>query len=316
MSRRDRVVLLVGGVGGAKLALGMAHALPPGSLTIVVNTGDDFEHLGLHVSPDVDTVMYTLAGLANPQTGWGIVGDTFQAMEMVERYGGPTWFRLGDCDLGTNLMRTALLRQGHTLTEATRRLCAALGVEQNLLPMSDDPVRTVLETDRGMLGFQEYFVRERWQPVVRRVWFEGCAEARPSQPVAEALEEAGLIVLAPSNPFLSIDPILSVPGIRERIARVDAPCVAVTPIIAGQAVKGPTVKLMKELGIDASPVGVVRHYEDLLDGIILDRVDGHLVEAIKKHGLCATTAQTLMDTLSDKVHLANTLLEWVEENLT
>ncbi len=316
MSCRDRVVLLAGGVGGAKLALGMAHALPPGSLTIIVNTADDFEHLGLHVSPDVDTVMYTLAGLANPQTGWGIAGDTFQAMEMVARYGGPTWFRLGDRDLGTNLMRTMLLRQGHTLTETTCRLCAALGVRHSLLPMSDDPVRTVLETDQGVLGFQEYFVRERWQPIVHRIRFEGCAEARPGQPVAEALEEAELIVFAPSNPFLSIDPILSVTGIRERIARTGAPCVAVTPVIAGQAVKGPTVKLMKELGIDVSPVGIVHHYEDLLDGIILDKVDGHLVEAIKKLGLHATTAQTLMNTLSDKVHLANMLLEWVEENLT
>ena len=212
---RDHVVLLVGGVGGAKLALGLAHALPPGALTVIVNTADDFEHLGLHVSPDLDTVMYTLAGLANPDTGWGLTGDTFRAMEMVARYGGPDWFNLGDRDLGTSLVRTALLREGHPLSAVTERLSRALGIQHPILPMSDDPVRTWLDTDQGPLPFQVYFVRERWGPVVRRVRFEGAESAQPNVGVSAALEAATLIVYGPSNPFLSIDPILSVPGIRE-----------------------------------------------------------------------------------------------------
>lgn len=316
MSITDRVVLLVGGVGGAKLALGMARVLPPAALTIIGNTGDDFEHLGLHVSPDLDTVMYTLAGLANPETGWGLAGDSFRAMQMVERYGGPAWFRLGDGDLGTNLMRTALLHEGHTLTEVTGRLCAALGVEHTLLPMSDDPVRTVLDTDRGTLAFQEYFVRERWEPAVRRIRFEGAAEARPSAAVIAALERATAIVIGPSNPFLSIDPILAVRGIRERIAEADAPCVAVSPVIGGRAVKGPTVKLMAELGLELTALGVAQHYHNLLDGIIMDEEDIALAGAVQASGVRATTEHTLMATLEDKTNLARAILRWLEDNLS
>ncbi len=315
MSACDRVVLLVGGVGGAKLALGLARVLPPNALTIIVNTGDDFEHLGLHISPDLDTVMYTLADLANPQTGWGLAGDTFRAMEMVGRYGGPTWFRLGDGDLGTNVMRTMLLREGCSLTEVTQWLCAALGIAHRLLPMSDDPVRTVLETEQGRLAFQEYFVRERWQPVVRGICYEGAEQANPSPAVAAALEEATAIVLGPSNPFLSIDPILAVPGIRERIAASTAPKVAVTPLIAGQAVKGPTAKLMAELGLEVSVLGVARHYQELLSGIILDEADRSLIPSIEALGIRATARHTYMETLSDKISLAQSLLAWLEDNL-
>jgi LPPG:FO 2-phospho-L-lactate transferase len=220
---RDHVVLLVGGVGGAKLALGLAHVLPPEALTVIVNTADDFEHLGLHVSPDLDTVMYTLSGLANPDTGWGLSGDTFKAMEMVGRYGGPDWFNLGDRDLAASLVRTALLREGHPLSAVTGQLCRALGVQHSVLPMSDDPVSTWLDTDRGALPFQVYFVRERWEPVVRRIRFEGAESARPGAGVSAALEAATLIVYGPSNPYLSIDPILSVPGIRECIDTSHAP---------------------------------------------------------------------------------------------
>ncbi len=315
MSVCDHVVLLVGGVGGAKLALGLARVLPPQALTIVVNTGDDFEHLGLHVSPDLDTVMYTLADVANPQTGWGLAEDTFRAMEMVERYGGPAWFRLGDGDLGTNLMRTMLLRQGHTLTEVTRRLCMALGVAHPLLPMSDDPVKTVLETDQGCLAFQEYFVRERWQPVVRGIRYEGAERASPSPAVAAALEGATAIVFGPSNPFLSIDPILAVPGIRECIVASPAPKVAVTPLIAGQAVKGPTAKLMAELGLEVSVLGVAQHYQELLTGIILDEADRALIPSVVALGMRATAQRTYMTTLSDKISLAQSVLAWLEDNL-
>lgn len=313
MSIRDHVVLLVGGVGGAKLALGLAHALPPEALTVVVNTADDLEHLGLHISPDVDTVMYTLAGIANPKFGWGLEGDTFQAMQMVQRYGGPAWFNLGDCDLGTSLLRTQLLREGHTLTAITRRLSRAVGVETTLLPMTDDPVRTVLETDRGELSFQVYFVREGWQPAVRSIRFDGADTAEPGPAVAEALDRASLIVFGPSNPYLSIDPILSIPGIRDRIARSPAPRVAVTPLIAGQAVKGPTAKLMAELGRDVSPVEVATHFRPLLDGFILDEADSELRAPVEALGLRATAQHTYMSTLTDKVNLANALLSWVEE---
>jgi LPPG:FO 2-phospho-L-lactate transferase len=315
VSIRDRVVVLVGGVGGAKLALGLARALPPGALKIIVNTADDFEHLGLHVSPDVDTLMYTLAGLQNPQFGWGVRDDTFRAMDMVERYGGPTWFRLGDRDLGTNLMRTSLLDAGHTLTDITRQLSRSLGVDQDLLPMSDDPIRTMLDTDAGTFDFQTYFVRERWQPTVRTIRFEGASEARPSPAVVRALDEATLIAFGPSNPYLSIAPILAVPGVRERIERADVPRVAVSPVIGGEAVKGPTAKLMREMGVDVSPVTVAHHYRGLIDGLMLDETDENLTAPIRAMGTAVLTYQTYMQTLDEKIDLAKTLLSWAEENL-
>jgi LPPG:FO 2-phospho-L-lactate transferase len=313
---RDHVVLLVGGVGGAKLAVGLAHALPPGALTVVVNTADDFEHLGLHVSPDLDTVMYTLAGLANPDTGWGLAGDTFRAMEMVGRYGGPEWFNLGDRDLGTSLVRTALLREGHPLSAVTGQLSRALGIQHPILPMSDDPVRTWLDTDQGALPFQVYFVRERWQPVVHRIRFEGAEAARPGAGVSAALGAATLIVYGPSNPFLSIDPILSVPGIRDCVDASSAPRVAVSPIVGGRALKGPAAKLMAELGVDVSPMGIVTHFQNRLDGIILDHTDTSIREAIERLHIQATTRQTVMTSLADKIRLAEELLNWVEVTLS
>jgi LPPG:FO 2-phospho-L-lactate transferase len=312
MGIRDNVVLLVGGVGGAKLAYGLAHILPPGALTIIVNTGDDFEHFGLHISPDIDTVMYTLAGLANPITGWGIDGDTFQAMEMVERYGGPTWFQLGDLDLGTHLQRTKWLQACHSLTEVTRRLCAALAVPHTILPMCDQPVRTRLITDQGQLDFQDYFVRLRWEPHVHRIAYEGAERAYPSEAVAQALESATVIVLGPSNPVLSIDPILAVPGIRKRIVAHSAFCAAVSPIIGSQAVKGPAAKLLAELGIEVSPLGVAQYYANLLNGIILDEVDRELRPDIESMGLLAAARHTLMTTSDDKKKLAEELLTWIE----
>ncbi len=307
------VVLLVGGVGGAKLALGLSKVLSPDALTIIVNTADDFEHLGLHISPDVDTLMYTLAEVANPATGWGMAGDTFQAMEIVAQYDGPDWFRLGDKDLGTNLLRTALLREGHTLTEITVQFCKALGIKQKLLPMSDQPVRTILETDRGAFTFQEYFVRERWQPLVKSIHYEGAEKATPSPDVMQALKEATLIVFGPSNPFLSLDPILALPGIRESIVASPAPCLALSPIIGGQAVKGPAAKLMVELGHEVSPLGVARHYQDLLSGMILDEIDTILSEEIESLGITASPQKTLMTTLPEKIALAQILLDWIKE---
>lgn len=310
---RAHVVLLVGGVGGAKLAVGLANVLPPDALSIIINTGDDFEHLGLTISPDLDTVLYNLAGVANPQTGWGLADDTFHAIGMVENYGGPAWFRLGDRDLGTNLMRTSMLRQGRSLTEVTRHLSTTWGIKHTILPMTDQPVKTRLETDQGPLAFQEYFVREQWKPAVRSIRFEGIEDAYPSKGVVRALEQATLIVIGPSNPFLSIDPILAIPGIREQIAKSAAPCIAVSPIIGGQAVKGPAAKLMAELGLDVSPIGITKHYEDLLEGIILDTLDNSLCREIEKLNVRATARDILMTSLVQKTNLAESLLQWAEE---
>lgn len=316
MNLREHVVMLVGGVGGAKLALGMAQLLPAESLTLIVNTADDFEHLSLHISPDLDTVTYTLSQLANPKTGWGIAGDSFRAMEMVERLGGPTWFNLGDVDLGTNLMRTAMLRAGKSLTEVTQHITQALEIKHTILPMADERICTILDTmEFGELGFQEYFVRERWQPEVTAIYFKNAEEAHITEQVAQALSNATLIVFSPSNPFLSIDPILAVPGIRDCIRTATVPRVAISPVIAGKAVKGPTVKLMYELDKDASPIGVSEHYHDLLNGIILDTADRDLIPQLQKNNVQATSYPILMKSLDDKIKLAEFLLDWSEENL-
>lgn len=314
-SVRDHVVLLVGGVGGAKLALGLSILLPADGLTIVVNTADDFEHLGLHISPDLDSVMYALAGLANPATGWGIADDTFQALDMVARYGGPDWFRLGDRDLGTSLMRTVQLREGKTLTEATRSLCGALGIKHDILPMSDQPVRTWVDTEQGDLPFQEYFVKKRWQPAARKIRFQGANAAKTTEQIVKALDEATLVVLGPSNPLVSIAPILSVNGMRDQIKNLDTPCVALSPIIGGKAVKGPAAKLMTELGHDVSPLGIAQYYKDFLDGIIFDDEDAHLAPEIEKLNIKTFVQKTLMTTLSEKIDLATAILTWSEENL-
>jgi LPPG:FO 2-phospho-L-lactate transferase len=229
------VLALAGGVGGAKLALGLSRVLPPDQLVIAVNTGDDECFHGLHVSPDLDTVMYTLAGLANPETGWGLAGDTFNALEMLRRYGADTWFNLGDRDLATHIQRTQLLQQGATLSEVTARLCRALGVAHCVVPMSDAQVRTVLGTDEGELPMQDYFVRRRSEPRVRSIQYLGAAQACPAPGLLAALDQARLVVLCPSNPFLSVSPILSLPGVRERLARFAGLRVAVSPIVGGAA---------------------------------------------------------------------------------
>nr|MBN1229252.1 2-phospho-L-lactate transferase [Anaerolineae bacterium] len=314
MNIRKNVVILVGGVGGAKMAVGLANILPPDALTVIVNTADDFEHLGLHISPDVDTLMYSLSGLVNPSTGWGLEGDTFQAMEQIRKYGGPDWFNLGDCDLGTHLVRTHLLNRGLTLTEITQYLCSRLGIKQHLLPMTNDQVKTILDTDQGELGFQEYFVRERWLPAVHGIRFEGSSTAAPSPEAALALETASLIILGTSNPFLSIDPIISIQGISERILKATVPRIAISPVIAGKAIKGPTVKLMTELGVEPSPVGVAEHYQNLLDGFILDKQDAALCDKVEGLGLRTAAFQTYMASLADKITLARQIINWVEDS--
>ncbi len=305
------IVALAGGVGGAKLAAGLARVLPPEELVIAVNTGDDFEHLGLHVSPDLDTVMYTLAGIANPATGWGRADETWSFMEALARLGGPTWFRLGDRDLATNVERTRRLRGGETLSEVTRDLCGRLGVRQAVVPMSDDPVRTVVHTDHGALEFQHYFVRDRCEPRVQRLEYRGAENARASAALREALGRSDLagVLFCPSNPYLSIAPILAVAGVREAIA---GRAVAVSPIIAGQAVKGPAAKIMRELGIEPSALEVARFYHGLVRALVIDRADADLAARIETLGIRAVLEDTLMTGDAGRERLARACVAILE----
>jgi LPPG:FO 2-phospho-L-lactate transferase len=306
-----RIVALAGGVGGAKLALGLARALPPGQLTVIVNTGDDFSRYGLAISPDLDTVMYTLAGVANPETGWGLAGDTTQMLDMLRQYGEQPWFGLGDRDLATHLLRTQWLAEGQSLTEVTRRLGKGLRVNQTILPMSDDPVRTLVDTvEYGELAFQEYFVKYRWQPVVRRITYVEAEAARPSEGALKAITEADAVVICPSNPLLSVAPILAVPGMREALQK--KPVIAVTPIVSGKALKGPAAKLMNELGWTVSPPSVAAYYGDLLAGFVLDKRDAGLY-AQTDFGCQMWVADSVMVTEEDKVRLARQVLAWAEE---
>lgn len=298
---------LAGGVGGAKLAAGLQAALPPGALTVIVNTGDDFEHWGLHICPDLDTVMYNLASVENPATGWGRRGDTFTTLAAMELLGGEDWFRLGDLDLAVHLRRTEWLRQGIHLTEVTDRLRRAFGVLSTILPMSDQPVRTLVHTDEGDLPFQHYFVRRRCEPCVIDVTFVGADSATLTDAIQHALDRADLIVLCPSNPYLSIDPILSVGGMRRRLRHLRAPKVAVAPIVGGRALKGPAAKMMVEMGHEVSPRTVADHYGDLLSGFVLDQADAEMAEAID---VPVMVTDTIMSDLKSKTRLAQTVLDF------
>ncbi len=302
------IIALSGGVGGAKLALGLSRILPPQDLLVVVNTGDDFEHWGLAISPDIDTVVYTLAGLANREVGWGRADETWSCMETLAAIGGETWFKLGDRDLAVHIERTRRLRLGESLSAITADLCARLGVGPRVLPMSDDPVRTRLLTDTGWLDFQEYFVRNRCEPVVRELRFHGADTARPHPDFMAALADPKLeaVVICPSNPFISVEPILAVPGVRAALAHCAAPVIAVSPIIAGRAVKGPTAKMMTELGLDPTAGTVAQRYSDLLDGYVIDHADMAEVVSIDAR---VTLAQTLMTTIEDREALAKTVLD-------
>ena len=309
--KSQAVLALAGGVGGAKLALGLSRVLSPRQLTIVVNTGDDELFHGLHVSPDLDTVMYTLSGLANPDTGWGLQGDAFAANTMLKRYGVASWFNLGDKDLATHLRRTQLLNTGWTLSQVTAELCFRLGIRHPVVPMSDGRVATIVNTDRGSLPFQDYFVRLRCEPVARSIEFRGTASSSPALPspaFLEALETATTIVYCPSNPFLSIAPILSLPGVRERIAAFDGPRIAVSPIVGGQALRGPAAKLMGELGYDVSCAGVASWYQGICDVLVMDRTDGDQAEAVATTGLHPEFANTVMIDDDDKTALARIVL--------
>lgn len=312
--RKRRCLALSGGVGGAKLALGLARAMAPSALTVVANTGDDFAHLGLHVSPDLDTLTYTLAGLNNPEAGWGRAGETFAFLAALEALGGETWFRLGDSDLATHVERTRRLRAGESLTAVTAAFCAALGIAVRILPMSDDPVRTVVETGEGPLAFQHYFVREQCRPAVTGFRFEGAAEARANPAFLDALSDPalGAVIVCPSNPFISIDPILALPGVGKALEACAAPLIAVSPIVAGRALKGPTAKMMGELGLPTTARAVAAHYGALLDGFVLDTADRALGEAMRDEGHAILLTDTVMESLEDRIALAHAVLAFAE----
>ena len=308
---------LAGGVGGARMAAGLAEALDHRGLTVAVNTGDDFTHLGLQVCPDLDTVMYTLAGLHDPQQGWGLAGETWAFMAAMQRLGGDTWFRLGDTDLATHVLRTRELAAGRTLSEVTATLCRRLGVRVSVLPMSDARVATLVDTDEGELAFQDYFVRRHCEPVLRGLRFDGAALAQPSPALTAALADPALqaIVIGPSNPFLSIAPMLAMAPLREALlSRCEAlvsrrvPCVAVSPIIGGDAVKGPLAKILRERGEAPSPMAVARAYEGLIDGLVVDRADAALVPQLEAMGIAACVTDTLMRDDAVRRALAETTL--------
>jgi len=302
-----RVVALAGGVGGAKLVDGLARYVPPDHLTVIVNTGDDFRHMGLYIAPDLDTVCYTLAGMANPETGWGRQGETWTVMEELARLGGPTWFRLGDRDLATHLERTRRLQEGETLSQIVSAFCRAWGITVNVLPMSDDPVATIVITQQDEeLGFQDYFVAQRCEPEVKAFRFEGVSTARPAPGVLDALNGADLVIICPSNPWVSIGPILEVAGIRQALGR--KPVVAVSPIIGGHALKGPAAKMFREMGWQPSPLAVARVYSGLLQGFVIDASDAKWAEEIRQLGIIPVMTDIVMRDVQDRVRLAQDVI--------
>jgi LPPG:FO 2-phospho-L-lactate transferase len=296
-----KVVVLTGGVGGAKLVLGLSQVVAPEQLTAIVNTGDDFEHLGLAISPDIDTLLYTLAGKANAEQGWGRAGERWAFMSALRELGGEDWFQLGDGDLALHILRTMRLRAGDSLAQITGDFARAWDIGAAILPMSNERIATIVTSDEGDLSFQHYFVARRCEPKVRTVRFEGAATAKAAPGVVDAIMDTGVdaILIAPSNPYLSVDPILAVPEIRSALERSTAPVVAVSPIVGGKAVKGPTAKLMAELGIEISPASVAAHYEGVIDGMLVDIRDGGGALGIETR-----SADTLMVTLEDRVRVA------------
>jgi LPPG:FO 2-phospho-L-lactate transferase len=305
-----KIVALAGGVGGAKLADGLAGILPAEDLTLVVNTADDFDHLGLHISPDLDTVVYTLAGVANPETGWGRAGDTWNFLTTLRALGGPSWFHLGDKDLALHAERTRRLAEGWSLSDVTAHVARALGARHRVLPMSDDRVRTVVETNEGLLPFQEYFVARACAPTVLGFRFEGASRAEPAPGVLEAIQAADRVILAPSNPWVSIDPILAVPRIREALRSKIV--VGVSPIVGGRAIRGPAAKMFADLGIEPSALAVAEHYRGVLKGIVIDLVDAEQGPMIGRLGIEVRATATVMRVPADRRRLAEEMLSFAE----
>ena len=306
------MLALAGGVGGAKLAHGLARILSPDELVIAVNTGDDFEHLGLHISPDLDSVMYKLAGLNDTERGWGLAGESWHFMEALARLGAETWFNLGDRDLATHMERTRRLAAGETLSQITASLCHALGIKHTIAPMTDSTVKTMVTVETGTIPFQDYFVRLRCAPAVTGFHFAGAEDARPAPIFAEVLQSDDLsaIVLCPSNPYVSIDPILSLAEVSAAIASRNVPLVAISPIIGGNAIKGPAAKMMTELGLQPSAASIAAHYGRHLNGLIIDQTDRALAPEIEATGIATCIAQTIMQTADDERTLAQAVLSF------
>jgi LPPG:FO 2-phospho-L-lactate transferase len=302
------IVAFAGGVGGAKLAHGLYQTLPPDTLTVVVNTADDFDLWGLRISPDLDTVMYTLAGLANKETGWGVAGDTWQMFEMLERYGYDTWFRLGDRDVATHIARTEQLRAGRSLTDITASFAQALGIAAALLPMCDEPVMTLVDTPAGQLQFQDYFVRRHHSDPVHAITLGGIEQATVSPEVRKAITEAEAIIFCPSNPIVSIGPILALPGMRALLEERRAPKVAVSPIVGGKALRGPADQMLRGLGYDVSAYGVASIYHGLLDVFVIDKVDAEQRDRIEQLGMRVLVTDTVMRDEADRRRLAEEIL--------
>jgi LPPG:FO 2-phospho-L-lactate transferase len=304
------IIALAGGVGGAKMAQGLQRALPPGDLTVIVNTADDFELYGLHISPDLDTVMYTLAGIADPMNGWGVAGDTQQTLGAIARYGEEPWFTLGDQDFATHILRTERLRAGETLSVVTGELSAALRIPSRIVPMTDDPVATLVDTPAGRLEFQDYFVGRRQSDTVLGVSFAGIERALAHPAALAALRAVDAVIIAPSNPIVSIGPILATPGMREALISTSAPVVAVSPIVGGRALKGPAATMLETLGHEVSALGVARIYDDLIDGMVIDEVDRGLAPAIELLGKRVLATGTVMGDEADRARLASEVLDF------
>lgn len=302
-----KIVALAGGVGGAKLADGLAQLLPSSDLTVIVNTGDDFEHLGLSISPDLDTVCYTLANLADPIKGWGRKDETWNFLESMKVIDGPTWFQIGDKDLATHIERTRRLHNSETLSEITRSFCKSWDIDVTILPMSDDPVRTMVHTQNGSLAFQDYFVAQRCEPKVIGFEFVGIDEAKPALGVIEAITEADAVIICPSNPWVSIDPILNLIGIRDLLKIKTV--IAVSPIIQGKTIKGPAAKMYRDLGVDPSAVAVFNHYDDILSGFVIDELDADLAENINAPLLITNT---IMKDRPDRIKLAEEIIRFMK----
>jgi LPPG:FO 2-phospho-L-lactate transferase len=304
------VVALAGGVGAAKLLKGLVRLVRPSSnLVIVGNTGDDIELYGLHVSPDLDIVMYTLAGIVDETRGWGVSGDTFNCLDMLDKLGSETWFKLGDKDLAIHILRTEMLRNGKTLSDATAKLCRMLGVKTRLVPMSNDSIRTKITSGQLRLDFQEYFVKRGTRDEVTNVVFEGAENAKPAPGVIEAIKEAERVVICPSNPVLSISPILSISTIRNELIKTRAYVIGVSPIVGGKAIKGPADRIMASMGLEVSAYGVAKFYEDFLDHLIIDTADEHYKRRIEGLGVRVTVTDTMMRTLEDSIRIAKFLME-------
>ncbi|MFN8590863.1 MAG: 2-phospho-L-lactate transferase [Thermomicrobiales bacterium] len=306
------IVALAGGVGGARMADGLQAALPAGDLTVIVNTADDFTLYGLHISPDLDTVMYTLAGIADPAQGWGVANDSRRTLDAIGRYGRDPWFLLGDQDFATHILRSERLRQGASLTTVTEELASALRVTSHIVPMTDDPVATLVDTKQGRLEFQDYFVARRQSDDVLGVSFAGIATANAQPRALAAIEEAAAVIIAPSNPIVSVEPILATPGMRDALRRTSAPIVAISPIIGGRAVKGPAANMLLSLGHDVSALGIARLYADLVDGLVIDEVDRALQPEIELLGMRVLVSETIMGDRADRARLAREVLDFAQ----